>query len=81
MLAPGPDGRYGLGIMQLAPTTTCPLYGHIGAMPDWSSVATVTPRSGTSIVVLLRGATGEDAASGGMLLLNTLRNQDVLRCA
>jgi hypothetical protein len=40
----------------------------------------VDARSGVAIVVLLRGATGDDVADGSLLLLNTLRNQRVLTC-
>jgi len=80
MLAPGPDGRYGLGIINVSPTSTCELYGHGGFWPGGGSVAVADPRSGVATVVLLRDATGDDAASGAKLLLNSLRNQGVVTC-
>ena len=80
MLAPGPDGRYGLGITEVSFMTGCDIYGHIGDLPGWSSAAAVDARSGVAIVVLLRGATADDVADGSLLLLNTLRNQGVLTC-
>jgi D-alanyl-D-alanine carboxypeptidase len=80
MLAPGPDGRYGLGITKVSYTSDCDFHGHIGSLPDWSSAAAVDAGSGVAIVMLLRGATAEDVADGSLLLLNTLRNQGVLTC-
>ncbi len=80
MLAPGPDGRYGLGVTEVSTMSDCFIYGHIGTLPGWSSSAAVDARSGVAIVVLLRGATGDDVADGSLLLLNTLRNQGVLTC-
>jgi hypothetical protein len=80
MLAPGPDGRYGLGIAEVSPGSGCDVHGHIGDVPGWSSAAAVDTRSGVAIVVLLRGATADDVANGSLLLLNTLRNQRALAC-
>ncbi len=54
-----------------------------GRLPTyaWGELFTDGPGSGVAAVVLLRGATGDDAASGAKLLLDTLRDQGVLACA
>jgi len=80
MLDPGPDGGYGLGIIRASTSLGCTSYGHVGSMPGWGSVAVADPRSGVGLVVLLRGATGDDARSGALLLHNTLTGQDVVSC-
>src|SRR4051812_15647116 len=60
MLAPGPDGSYGLGIYRdtFGGATA---FGHDGYYGGWSTEAASFRRSGVTGVVLLRDADAEDA--------------------
>jgi D-alanyl-D-alanine carboxypeptidase len=80
MQTPGPDGRYGLGLMQIPLETSCRSWGHEGFYAGWDTSGTTETSSGTTIVVLLRGTGPGIASSTTLGLARVLREQGVLRC-
>jgi D-alanyl-D-alanine carboxypeptidase len=70
MLTPGPDGSYGLGLARVR-HGRCELWGHFGAWKEWSTAGLTDQESGTTIVVLVRGATIPDDAPTTLLQLSS----------
>jgi hypothetical protein len=79
MLKAGPNPNHGLGISR-ASLGSCRLRGQVGSSPGWSTAAFTEPRSGTTFVVLLRGADSGDAKEALLRLARRLQAKGDIDC-
>jgi D-alanyl-D-alanine carboxypeptidase len=79
MLAPGPNGSYGLGLAR-ARIGRCRVWGHTGFYSDWTTAVVTQLQSGVTIDVLLRGSHKGGATATLVRLARALRRRHVLPC-